>query len=162
MGTEISDASPGTRAAVATDVLVVTESAARKARQLAERQGQPDAALRVRVTAGGCSGFSYELSFDDDATADDHVITAADGFRVMVDPRSAPILQGSTLDFDERSWAAASRSATPRSRTSARAETPSASEAPHATCRVPVIDVWISQWYGRDVPDSPSTVTIAV
>jgi iron-sulfur cluster assembly accessory protein len=84
-----------------TNVIAVTENAARKARQLAERQDRPNAALRIRVTAGGCSGFSYDLSFDDEVLADDHVITASDGFRVLVDPRSAPIVQGSTLDFDD-------------------------------------------------------------
>ena len=56
-------------------------AAARRAR------GRPDAALRVRVTAGGCSGFSYELSFEDAPADDDHVITAAGGFRVLIDPR---------------------------------------------------------------------------
>jgi iron-sulfur cluster assembly accessory protein len=82
-------------------VISVTEAAARKARQLAEREGVPEAALRIRVTAGGCSGFSYELSFDAHAEADDHIITAPDGFRVLVDPRSGPIVKGSTLDFDD-------------------------------------------------------------
>jgi iron-sulfur cluster assembly protein len=53
------------------------------------------------VTAGGCSGFSYKLSFEDDAASDDLVATAPDGFRVLIDPRSAPIVQGSTLDFDD-------------------------------------------------------------
>ena len=84
-----------------TDVIAITEGAARKARQLAERHGTPDAALRIRVTAGGCSGFSYELSFDDEPAPDDHVASAADGFRVLVDARSVPIVQGSTLDFDD-------------------------------------------------------------
>ena len=82
-------------------VLIVTDAAARKAAQLAEREGRPEAHLRVRVTAGGCSGFSYQLSFTDQVEADDHVIEAADGFRVLVDPRSAPIIEGSTLEFDE-------------------------------------------------------------
>jgi iron-sulfur cluster insertion protein len=83
-----------------TTVIAVTDAAARKARQLAAREGRPDASLRVRVTAGGCSGFSYKLSFEDDAASDDFVATAPDGFRVLIDPRSAPIVQGSTLDFD--------------------------------------------------------------
>jgi iron-sulfur cluster assembly accessory protein len=84
-----------------TTVIAVTDTAARKARQLATREGRPDASLRVRVTAGGCSGFSYKLSFEDDAAPDDLVATGPDGFRVLIDPRSAPIVQGSTLDFDD-------------------------------------------------------------
>ena len=83
----------------ADQVLTVTEKAARRARSVAEREGRPDASLRVRVVAGGCDGFSYELSFDQPAE-NDHVIEV-DGFRVLVDPRSAPILAGSTLEFDD-------------------------------------------------------------
>jgi iron-sulfur cluster assembly protein len=81
------------------DVLTVTERAARRARSVAEREGRHEACLRVRVVAGGCDGFSYDLSFDD-AREDDHVIDI-DGFLVLVDPRSAPILAGSTLEFDD-------------------------------------------------------------
>ena len=84
----------------AREVLTVTEAAARKARSLAEKEGRSDASLRVRVVAGGCDGFSYELSFADSPEPDDHVIDAF-GFRVLVDPRSAPILEGSTLDFND-------------------------------------------------------------
>jgi iron-sulfur cluster assembly accessory protein len=83
-----------------TSVIAVTDAAARKARQLAAGEGRPDASLRVRVTAGGCSGFSYKLSFEDDAAPEDLVATASDGFRVLIDPRSAPSVEGSTLDFD--------------------------------------------------------------
>ena len=80
-------------------VLNVTDAAARKIRQLADRQAA-DPVLRVRVVAGGCSGFSYELSFDARAEAD-HVIAAADGVQVLVDPKSAPIVEGSTLEFND-------------------------------------------------------------
>ena len=82
-------------------VITVTQKAAARARALAEREGRPDACLRVRVVAGGCSGFSYELGFEDAPAPDDHVIEAPDGFRVLVDPRSAPIVEGSTLDFND-------------------------------------------------------------
>ena len=76
------------------DPISVTDAAARKARQLAEKEGRPDASLRVRVLAGGCSGFTYELSFVDAPEPDDHVVEAADGFRVLVDPISRPIVRG--------------------------------------------------------------------
>jgi iron-sulfur cluster assembly protein len=81
-------------------VLTVTAKAARKAQALAEKDGRPGAALRLRVVAGGCSGFSYELSFADAPEADDHVIEV-EGFRVLVDRRSAPIVEGSTLDYSD-------------------------------------------------------------
>jgi iron-sulfur cluster assembly accessory protein len=81
-------------------VITVTDKAAGKIRSLAGREGRDDAILRLRVVAGGCSGFSYRLSFEDEPAADDHVI-AVDGVRVLVDPRSAPIVQGSTLDLNE-------------------------------------------------------------
>jgi len=83
-----------------TDPIAVTESAARKAIQLAAREGYDAPHLRVRVVAGGCSGFSYKLSFEGATAADDHVIDAF-GLRVLIDPTSAPILAGSTLDFSD-------------------------------------------------------------
>jgi iron-sulfur cluster assembly protein len=81
-------------------VLTVTDKAARKIRQLAEREGT-EPILRVRVVAGGCSGFSYELGFAEAPTEQDHVIAASDGVRVVVDPKSAPIVEGSTLEFND-------------------------------------------------------------
>ena len=77
----------------------VTERAAVKARELATREGHaPDACLRVRVVAGGCSGFSYKLSFEDAPAAGDVVVDRF-GMRVLIDPASVPIVTGSTLEF---------------------------------------------------------------
>ena len=84
-----------------TTVITVTDRAAGKIRQLAAREQRTDPVLRIRVVAGGCSGFSYELSFADAPADDDHVIAAADGVRVLVDRRSAPIVEGSTLEFND-------------------------------------------------------------
>ncbi len=81
-------------------VIEVTEKAARKVRALAEREGRPAACLRVRVVAGGCSGFTYELSFVDGPQEADRVVERH-GVRVLIDPVSAPIVDGSTLDFDD-------------------------------------------------------------
>ncbi len=81
--------------------IVVTEKAARKIRALADKDSRVDALLRVRVTAGGCSGFSYDLSFQATPAADDVVVEGEGGVRILIDPVSVPIVRGSTLDFDD-------------------------------------------------------------
>ncbi len=81
-------------------VLTVTENAARRVRTIAEREGRPGAYLRVRVVAGGCDGFTYELGLEDDREERDQVIEAF-GLGVLVDDRSAPILRGSILEFND-------------------------------------------------------------
>jgi len=80
--------------------IAVTERAAEKAIALSRREGFSDAILRLRVLAGGCSGFSYKLSFEKDQLPDDNVVDAF-GLRVLVDPKSAPIVMGSTLEFND-------------------------------------------------------------
>jgi iron-sulfur cluster assembly accessory protein len=77
----------------------VTDKAAAHVRKIAEREGRSEAFLRLRVTAGGCSGFSYKLSIEDGPQGDDQVVEAH-GLRVLVDPRTASIVEGSTLDFN--------------------------------------------------------------
>jgi iron-sulfur cluster assembly accessory protein len=83
-----------------TQVIGVTERAAEKAIQLGSREGYEEVCLRVRVLAGGCSGFTYKLSFEPEPQATDHVVDAF-GLRVLVDPKSAPIVAGSTLEFND-------------------------------------------------------------
>ena len=83
------------------EVISVTDKAARRIAALALKEGHALPVLRVRVTAGGCSGFTYDLSFADGPDDDDAVIEAADGVSVLVDPVSAPIVRGSTLEFND-------------------------------------------------------------
>jgi iron-sulfur cluster insertion protein len=87
---------------VDTDIapIAVTDRAAEKAVQLAHREGFDQAFLRLRVVAGGCSGFSYKLSFEGEAAVDDHVVSAKE-LRVLIDPRSVSIVAGSTLEFSD-------------------------------------------------------------
>ena len=54
--------------------------------------------LRVAIQGGGCSGFEYALGFDRGAQAGDHELEFH-GVKVVVDPFSAPYLQGATIDF---------------------------------------------------------------
>lgn len=83
-------------------MITLTDSAATKVRELLEAEGATDLALRVAVRPGGCSGFAYEMFFDGDIAADDEQATFGDGsVRVVVDPASAQLLQGATLDYKD-------------------------------------------------------------
>ena len=83
-----------------TETITLTETAALKVAELLEQEGNPELALRVAVRPGGCSGFSYEMFFDSDIAGDD--VTSSFGtVRVVVDPTSASLLQGATLDFKD-------------------------------------------------------------
>jgi len=82
-----------------TTLVSLTETAATKIKELlAEEAGAEACVLRVAVQGGGCSGFEYALGFDQGAQAGDHELELH-GVRVVVDPFSAPYLQGSTIDF---------------------------------------------------------------
>jgi len=80
--------------------VVVSPTAAAKVRELIQAEGNPELRLRVAVRPGGCSGFSYEMFFDSDL-ADDDVETEQSGVKIVVDPSSAELLQGSTLEYKE-------------------------------------------------------------
>ena len=81
-------------------MITLTDTAATKVAQLLADEGASDLALRVAVKSGGCSGFSYDMYFDGDIAADD-ITTTFGAVKVVVDPASAPMLQGATLDFKD-------------------------------------------------------------
>jgi iron-sulfur cluster insertion protein len=81
-------------------VITLTEVAASKVGELLKQEGEDGLALRVAVRPGGCSGFSYEMFFDTDVAADD-VIEGFGDVRVVVDPSSAQLLSGATLDYKD-------------------------------------------------------------
>ena len=82
-----------------TTLVTLTASAASKIKQLmAEEPAGEAEVLRVAIQGGGCSGFQYGLGFDRGTEAGD-VELEQHGVRVVVDPFSAPYLQGATVDF---------------------------------------------------------------
>ena len=81
-------------------MITVTESAAKKVKELVEAEGNSELALRVAVRPGGCSGFSYEMFFDSDFAADDQKADF-DGVKVVVDSASLQYLSGASLDYKE-------------------------------------------------------------
>jgi len=76
----------------------VTSRAADKLKEIIEKQGRTDLALRVYVTPGGCSGFSYGMTFAEGTEEGDAVVDH-DGVKIVVDPMSAMYLKGSEIDF---------------------------------------------------------------
>ena len=84
-------------------MITLTDPAAAKVRQLLDAEGAEDLALRVAVRPGGCSGFSYEMFFDGDIAADDSSAQFGDdgNVKVVVDPASAQLLEGATLDYKD-------------------------------------------------------------
>ena len=79
-------------------MMTLTQSAAVKVKQLLETNIRQGNALRVRVTAGGCSGLRYELAFDSQAADSDEEIEQR-GVRLVVDAKSAAFLADITLDY---------------------------------------------------------------
>ena len=81
-------------------MITITDIAANKVSELIKQEGDDSLALRVAVRPGGCSGFSYEMFFDTDVAADD-ITTSYGDVRVVVDPSSAQLLEGATLDYKD-------------------------------------------------------------
>lgn len=81
-------------------MITLTENAVSKVDELITAEGEAGLALRVAVRPGGCSGFSYEMYFDTERAADD-MIKAYGGVEVVIDPSSAQLLEGATLDYKD-------------------------------------------------------------
>src|SRR5947207_7395844 len=80
--------------------VVITDSAARRIAALKQQEEAGGAFLRIAVSGGGCSGFQYGLSFDDQRNPDDFVFEH-DGVAVIVDDVSLVLLNGAEVDFVE-------------------------------------------------------------
>ena len=81
-------------------MITLTDTAVSKVDELITAEGEDGLALRVAVRPGGCSGFSYEMFFDTDR-ADDDMTVDYNGVAVVVDPSSAQLLDGATLDYKD-------------------------------------------------------------
>ncbi len=81
-------------------MITLTDSAVSKVDELISAEGEEGLALRVAVRPGGCSGFSYEMFFDTDRAADDMTVEYGN-VAVVVDPSSAQLLEGATLDYKD-------------------------------------------------------------
>ena len=80
--------------------LTLTASAVDKLRQLVTEEDNPALNLRVYITGGGCSGFQYGFTFDENMNEDD-LRLAQDGVALLVDSTSYQYLIGASIDYQE-------------------------------------------------------------
>ena len=76
----------------------LTEAAQESAKALLSKESEPKTGLRVAVSGGGCNGLQYKIGWDDPTEQDD-ITTYENGLVVMVDQKSAGLLEGSILEF---------------------------------------------------------------
>lgn len=79
-------------------MLTLTEPAIRALERFIASNNDPVTGLRVTVSGGGCSGFQYGMKLESSPAQDD-VILDCGGVSVFIDPTSAPLLDGVTVDF---------------------------------------------------------------
>lgn len=82
----------------ATHGVILTDTAAAKAKSLLDQEGRNDLSLRIAVQPGGCSGLRYNLFFDDRAL-DGDLTAEFGGVTLSVDRMSAPYVEGASIDF---------------------------------------------------------------
>lgn len=80
-------------------MVTLSPTAADKLRAILVEENAADKGLRIRVIPGGCSGYSYDMVFDDPADGDQ--VFEAHGLRLVVDQDSLPLLSGAEIDFKE-------------------------------------------------------------
>ena len=89
-----------TTAEAVNDTIVFTEAAASKVAALIQEEGNPELMLRVYIQGGGCSGFQYGFTFDENENeGDTRVVT--NGVTLLIDPMSLQYLTGAEIDYSE-------------------------------------------------------------
>ncbi len=83
-----------------TQPLLFTDSAAKKVQQLIEEENQANLMLRVFVQGGGCSGFQYGFTFDENQQEGDTIVENQ-GVKLLIDPMSFQYLVGAEIDYTE-------------------------------------------------------------
>jgi len=81
-------------------MITISDSAKTKIKDLLYEEGNPKLSLRTFVQGGGCSGFSYGFTFDEEVNEDDYQIPV-DEFNVLVDVMSMQYLMGAKIDYKE-------------------------------------------------------------
>jgi iron-sulfur cluster assembly protein len=89
------------RTAPARAAITLTPKAVEMAKKQLAKRGTPDAAIRLGLRGGGCSGFTYVIEFADGPPRERDRVFDFEGVRVFVDPKSLIYLAGTTLDWEQ-------------------------------------------------------------
>ncbi|MEZ4411102.1 MAG: iron-sulfur cluster insertion protein ErpA [Polyangiales bacterium] len=81
-------------------MIALTDIAANKVKEIAAAEGLEGQGLRVQVKGGGCSGFQYDLYFDETASDMDQVVES-NGIQIFIDPLSLQYLENTQIDYVE-------------------------------------------------------------
>jgi iron-sulfur cluster assembly protein len=95
------DTEPVQSSVAARRSIQVSDQAVVFARQKLEQRGTPNAAVRLGIRGGGCSGFSYVIQFEDEAPRERDSVFEFGGVKFYVDKKSLVYLAGSTLDYEK-------------------------------------------------------------
>jgi iron-sulfur cluster assembly protein len=98
---ETPETNPPALPTPASKTVTISDGAVEYAKKRLAQRGTPDAAIRLGVRGGGCSGFSYVIEFADDPPRDRDIVYDAGGVRFYVDKKSFVYLAGSVLDFEK-------------------------------------------------------------
>ncbi len=82
------------------DQITITENAINKIADLLAEENNPNLKLRTFVQCGGCSGFSYGFTFDEEQNDDDFVVERSK-IKLLIDAMSMQYLQGAEIDYKE-------------------------------------------------------------
>ena len=82
------------------DMITITDSAVKKIKEIVAEENDPNLKVRMFVQGGGCSGFQYGFTLDEDQQEDDFDIEK-DGIHILVDAMSSQYVQGAEIDWQE-------------------------------------------------------------
>ncbi|TQR09833.1 HesB/IscA family protein [Psychrobacillus soli] len=83
-----------------TEIVIISEAAAYRVKEMMTHNGEEGSMLRVSVNGGGCSGLSYGMSFEHEKKEDD-IELGQHGIDIVVSQEDASILNGTTIDYKE-------------------------------------------------------------
>ncbi len=96
-------------------MITLTDNAAVKIKELIAVETKPNVLFRVRVVSGGCSGFSYELGFDETVATNDKIYEDK-GIKILLDPESDKHVEGSQVDYVDSLMGAGFKISNPKSK----------------------------------------------